>query len=82
MGQKSISDINNILKSLSVKELNSFIMEFNVDERQGVKKLVTKAQKMLEKYELELQRTYKMGEFERKYRTCYRRNDYVYSSYL
>ena len=67
MGQKSISDINNILKSLSVKELNSFIMEFNVDERQGVKKLVTKAQKMLEKYELELQRTYKMGEFERKY---------------
>ena len=61
MGQKSISDINNILKSLSVKELNSFIMEFNVDERQGVKKLVTKAQKMLEKYELELQRTYKMG---------------------
>ena len=62
MGQKSISDINNILKSLSVKELNSFIMEFNVDERQGVKKLVTKAQKMLEKYELELQRTYKMGE--------------------
>ena len=51
----------------SVKELNSFIMEFNVDERQGVKKLVAKAQKMLEKYELELQRTYKMGEFERKY---------------
>ncbi len=67
MGQKSISDINNILKSLSVKELNSFIMEFNVDERQGVKKLVAKAQKVLEKYELELQRTYKMGEFERKY---------------
>ena len=67
MGQKSISDINNILKNLSVKELNSFIMEFNVDERQGVKKLVAKAQKMLEKYELELQRTYKMGEFERKY---------------
>ena len=67
MGQKSISDINNILKSLSVKELNSFIMEFNVDERQGVKKLVTKAQKILEKYELELQRTYKMGGFERKY---------------
>ena len=61
MGQKSISDINNILKNLSVKELNSFIMEFNVDERQGVKKLVAKAQKMLEKYELELQRTYKMG---------------------
>ena len=53
MGQKSISDINNILKNLSVKELNSFIMEFNVDERQGVKKLVAKAQKMLEKYELE-----------------------------
>ena len=25
MGQKSISDINNILKNLSVKELNSFI---------------------------------------------------------
>ena len=67
MGQKSISDINNILKNLSVKELNSFIMEFNVDERQGVKKLVAKAQKMLEKYELELQRTYKMGEIERKY---------------
>ena len=67
MGQKSISYINNILKNLSVKELNSFIMEFNVDERQGVKKLVAKAQKMLEKYELELQRTYKMGEFERKY---------------
>ena len=47
MGQKSISDINNILKSLSVKELNSFIMEINVGERQGVKKLVAKAQKML-----------------------------------
>ena len=45
MGQKSISDINNILKNLSVKELNSFIMEFNVDERQGVKKTCSKSSK-------------------------------------
>lgn len=64
---RSIAEIKGILSGLEIKDLQGFIAEFSSDERAGVQALVNKAQKKITDYEKELERTYKLQEFERKY---------------
>lgn len=64
---KSITDIKNILNETSFSDLELFINEYSDDERMGVKSLVKKAQKQIDDYNAEVERTYKLKEFERKY---------------
>ncbi len=64
---RSIAEIKNILSQTSFDDLHKFIAEFSVDERSGVKALVAKANKQIIDYEKEVERTYKLQEFERKY---------------
>lgn len=65
-----IGEIKERLNNTSLEELPAFITEFEADERQGVVKLVATAKKKIEAFEKEVQRTYKMKEYERKYENC------------
>lgn len=64
---ESISQIKAILKETKDTELESFIKQYSSDSRSGVKALVNSAFKKKDAYEAELQRTYLLKEFERKY---------------
>ena len=64
---KKIGDIKIELENTQITEYPSFIAAYEQDERTGVRKLVEKAKKALEKLEEEKERIYKMQEFERKY---------------
>lgn len=64
---RSIAEIKSILSGLEINDLQGFITEFSSDERAGVKALVNKASKHIADYEKEVERTYKLQEFERKY---------------
>ena len=55
------------MQAAGIDELPAFINTYSKDTRQGVALLVKKAEKMLEAYEKELDRTEKMKEFEKKY---------------
>ena len=69
---EKISEVKAALEAADIAEL-PFVMErFSADEREGVKKLVTKAQKKLDAYAAELARTENMKIYERKY------SDYQY----
>lgn len=62
-----IADIKNKLEAADLAEL-PFVMEtYASDEREGVKKLLAKAQKKLDAYEKELIRTENMKMYEKKY---------------
>ena len=65
--KKSISEIGTIYKQADIKMLPAFISEFEEDDRNGVKSLVSKAKKKLEDLEKEKQRMYEMFSYERKY---------------
>ena len=65
-----ISEIKKILTSADIEELRSLIPEYEKDERAGVKKLVESAKKRIADFEKEVERTYKMKEYERKYEKC------------
>lgn len=64
---KSINEIREILKHTNATEMDSFIEIYNADERAGVKALVESAMKKKQAYFDELNRTFKLTEFERKY---------------
>lgn len=64
---KKASEIQNELKSADILALPNFIEEYSNDERAGIKSLVTKAQKMLDAYRKEVERTEKMKLYEKKY---------------
>ena len=44
-----------------------FIEQYKDDSRQGVANLVKRAAKKIDDYNKEIERTYKLSEFERKY---------------
>lgn len=62
-----IGVIKDELKNTDDKELNSFISNYESDEREGVKKLVDTAKKRLDKFEAELARIEVLKTYEKKY---------------
>lgn len=64
---KSIAEIKEVYNNLTFAELETFIGEFSLDSRSGVQTLVNKVRKQITDYEKEVERTYKLQEFERKY---------------
>ena len=67
-----IADIKLVLEQATITELPVVMEQFLQDEREGVKKLLLKAQKKLDAYEKEVERTENMKIYERKY------SDYSY----
>lgn len=65
--EQKISEIKKIMQAASVNELPAFITAYGGDMRTGVQALVGKAQKRIEEYEKELERTEKMKKFEYQY---------------
>lgn len=64
---KAIGEIKKELDEAGIEMLSQFIGEYASDERAGVQKLVTLAQKRTEQYEKECARVDRMLEFERKF---------------
>lgn len=65
-----IGEIKNQFSILTIEDetaIRNFIEKYSCDERAGVKTLVEKAEKKLEKLEAELHRLQVISEFERKY---------------
>ncbi len=65
-----IQDIKKQFNSAGIDELKALIDEYGSDERAGVKKIVESAAKKIVAYEKEVERTYRMKEYERKYENC------------
>lgn len=63
----TISEIKILLENTSINELEATIVSLASDERPGVIKLVEKAQKRLDNYFKEIERTEKMKAFEHEY---------------
>lgn len=64
---QKVSEIKEVLDNTAPEKLSKFICEFENDERAGVKALVKKADKRFHDYKTELERTYALQFFERKY---------------
>ena len=64
---KKIGTIKEELADTDVKDLTSFIKEYEADERSGVIKLVETARKRLTSYNEELRRIYDLKQYEREY---------------
>ena len=64
---EKIAEIKEKLEQASIEELPSLFKDYGADERSGVVKLLQKAQKKLDAYEKELQRTEEMKQYERQY---------------
>lgn len=64
---ESIATIKNKLQAASYEELPLFMEQYKDDSRNGVVALVAKAQKQMDAYEKELQRTENMKKFEKQY---------------
>ncbi len=60
----SIKEINEILKNTPKKDLKNTLLEFSEDKRAGVKNLIIKYEKKLEKHYAEIERVKKMCVFE------------------
>lgn len=65
-----IGEIKALFKEAAMEELPALIEQFQEDERSGVVKLVESGQKRLASFEKEVERTYQMKEYERKYENC------------
>lgn len=65
-----IQDIKKQFNSAGIDELKALIDEYGSDERAGVKKIVESAAKKIVAYEKEVERIYRMKEYERKYENC------------
>ena len=63
----AIGEVKQILNETPVEKLPEVIAMFVQDERSGVVKEVQKANNRYEKYKQELERTYTISEYERKY---------------
>ena len=64
---ESISSIKEILNNTKPDKLQEFIDCYSSDTRAGVVALTKRAEKNMKAYEQELERTYQLQEFERKY---------------
>ena len=64
---ESISNITTKFKNLTWEEMDTFVLEYEKDERAGVQKLVEKAKKQKEDYLAECNRTEGMKQFEKQY---------------
>lgn len=71
MAEKKIADIQKELKDTSTEQLADFIDQYIADGRPGVSKIISQAQKRMEKLRLEKERIEKLKEFERKYEDHY-----------
>lgn len=65
-----INEIKKKLKEADIDTLRNLIPELETDERAGVIKLVESAKKRIAAFDAEVQRTYLMKEYERKYENC------------
>lgn len=65
-----IQEIKDSFKNADINELRLLITEFENDERAGVVKVVETAKKRVAAFEKEVERTYHMKEYERKYEKC------------
>ncbi len=63
----SIGDIKKELSGIRDTELSEFIDKYSSDERGGVKNLILSAEKRLEKYNVEIERTHIMYEYEKQF---------------
>ncbi len=63
----TIQEVKKALSEASMKELKEVMKTFEADERAGVQNELKKAASRLLKYEQEIQRTYAISEYERKY---------------
>lgn len=63
----TIGEVKEILSAASIENLKEVMAQFETDERTGVQNELKKAANRLLKYEQELQRTYAISEYERKY---------------
>lgn len=70
MADKKIGEIKNELKAATDEMLPFFIQNYEIDERDGVKKLVESAKKRMDKLAKERLRIHAMLEFERQYPEC------------
>lgn len=68
----TIGEVKKILSSAAIEDLKKVMKNFETDERAGVQNELKKAAARITKYEQELQRTYAISEYERKY------SDYAY----
>ena len=66
----SIGEVKELFNNAPVNALGGLIEEYKEDKRAGVVKLVESARKRIDAYEKEVQRTYQMKEYERKYKNC------------
>lgn len=64
---KSISEIQNLIKSADIELIDAVVAEYEADEREGVKKAVASALKRKAAYEAEIKRTEALKVYERKY---------------
>lgn len=64
---ESISNIKDIFTNTPENKLQMFIEQYKDDSRQGVANLVKRAAKKIDDYNKEIERIYKLSEFERKY---------------
>ena len=64
---ESISNIKDIFNNTPENKLQMFIEQYKDDSRQGVANLVKRAAKKIDDYNKEIERIYKLSEFERKY---------------
>lgn len=64
----SVTEIKAIFAQTNIEDYTLLIDEYDADQRDGVKKIVASARKKLDAYNKEIQRTYKMYEYERQYR--------------
>lgn len=65
--EQKINEIKKILQAASINELPAFIDKYSRDERAGVQALLAKAEKRMQDYQKELDRTKKMKEYENQY---------------
>lgn len=65
-----INEIKTLLKDADIEQLQELIPQFEADERIGVQNLVEKAKNRVADFEAEIERTYAMKEYERKYEKC------------
>ena len=64
----SVTEIKAIFAQTNIEDYTLLIDEYDADQRDGVKKIVASVRKKLDAYNKEIQRTYKMYEYERQYR--------------
>ncbi len=65
-----IQEIKDTIKNSSIEELKKFLTQIEEDDRASVIKLVESAKKRIRTFEAEVERTYAMKEYERKYEKC------------